>query len=215
MALTKTRTPEQKEGIRNTVILLVGFMSLMLGLLMYTALKPRGLSHDEYYKLGYFGYEPARAISEFKLINHRGEAVGLDELRGNWSLIFFGFTYCPDICPTTLGVLNRAVSKMKKKPQVIMVSVDPERDTPALLAQYVPNFNSDFVGYTGDFDDVVGLSTQLNAAFAKVPGREVGTYTVDHTASIAVINTKGQYQGFIKSPHQASNITQVLDSLML
>ena len=214
MALTETQTSEQKDGIRNTLIMLVGFMSLMLGLLLYTALKPRGLSENEYYQLGYFGYEPARSISEFKLLSHKGEAVGLDELRGNWSLIFFGFTYCPDICPTTLGVLNRAVSKMKKKPQVIMVSVDPDRDTPELLAQYVPNFNSDFVAYTGDFDELVRLSMQLNAAFAKVPGKEPGTYTVDHTASIAVINPKGQYQGFIKFPHQAGNITQILDSLM-
>ncbi|MFT7685995.1 MAG: protein SCO1/2 [Candidatus Azotimanducaceae bacterium] len=216
MALTETQTqtPEQKDGIRNTLIMLVGFMSLMLGLLLYTAFKPRGLSESEYYKLGYFGYEPARAISEFKLINHKNEEVGLEELTGNWSLIFFGFTYCPDICPTTMGVLNRAVSKMKKKPQVIMVSVDPDRDTPLLLAQYVPNFNSDFVGYTGEFDELVRLSTQLNAAFAKVPGKEPGSYTVDHTASIAVINPRGEYQGFIKSPHLAGNITQIFDSLM-
>jgi len=213
--LTDTKTPEQKEGIRNTLIMIVGFMSLMLGLLLYTALVPRGLSKSEYYQLGYFGYEPARSISEFKLLNHDGKQVGLEELKGKWSLIFFGFTYCPDICPTTLGVLNRALNKMKKKPQVIMVSVDPDRDTPELLAQYVPNFNSDFVGYSGEFDELVRLSTQLNAAFAKVPGKEPGSYTVDHTASIAVINPKGQYQGFIKSPHQANNITQILDSLML
>jgi len=187
----------------------------MLGLFVSSALKPKGLSDDEYYKLGYFGYQPARTIEEFKLTNHYGEEVGLDDLKGNWSLLFFGFTYCPDICPTTMGVLNRAVIKMKKQPQVIMVSVDPERDTPEMLAQYVPNFNSDFVGYTGEFDELVSLATRLNSAFAKVPGKEAGTYTVDHTASIAVINPNGKFQGMIKSPPQAVNITRILDSLMM
>lgn len=211
----ETRTPEQKAGIRNTLISLLGIMALMLGLFVSSALKPRGLSHDEYYKLGYFGYEPARVIKAFELTNHFGESVGLDDLKGNWSLLFFGFTYCPDVCPTTMAVLNRAVNKMKKKPQVIMVSVDPERDTPELLAQYVPSFNQDFIGYTGEFDELVGLATQLNAAFAKVPGKKAGTYTMDHSASIAVINPNGRFQGFIKSPPQAINITQILDSLMM
>lgn len=187
----------------------------MLGLFVSLALKPRGLSHEEYYELGYFGYEPARAIEEFKLTNHYGDEVGLDDLKGKWSLLFFGFTTCPDICPTTMGVLNRAVNKMKKKPQVIMVSVDSDRDTPELLAQYVPKFNSDFIGYTGEFDELVSLATQLNAAFAKVPGKEVGTYTMDHTASIVVINPNGRFQGFIKSPPQAVNITRIVDSLMM
>jgi len=211
----KTRTPEQQAGIRNTLIALFGIMALMLGLFVSSALKPRALSHDEYYKLGYFGYEPSRSIKEFKLTNHFGEEVGLDDLKGNWSLLFFGFTYCPDICPTTMGVLNRAVNNMKKKPQVIMVSVDYDRDTPELLAQYVPNFNPDFVGYTGEFDELVSFATQLNAAFAKVPGREPGTYTMDHSASIVVINPNGRFQGFIKSPPQAVNITRILDSLMM
>ena len=208
------RTAEQQAGIRNTLIMLLGIVALMLGLFVSSALKPRGLSTNEYYELGYFGYEAARSIQEFKLVDHHGDEVGLKDIQGQWSLVFFGFTYCPDICPTTMGVLNRALSKMKKQPQVVMISVDPDRDTPALLAEYVPSFNADFVGYTGDFDELVKLATQLNAAFGKVPGKLEGTYTVDHTATIAVINPNGQYQGFIKSPPQASNITQILDSLM-
>lgn len=208
------RTPEQQVGIRNTLILLCGIIALMLGLFVSTVLSPKVLSENELKVLGYFGFADARDIDDFQLLNHQGESVSVAQLKGQWSLVFFGFSYCPDICPTTMAVLNRAVEKMTIKPQVIMVSVDPERDTPAVLEKYVPVFNPDFVGYTGEFEQIVALATRLNVAFGKVPGKEPGTYTVDHSASIVVINPNGQYQGFIKSPHQANNIRQIMDTLM-
>jgi len=208
-------SPSQRQGVRNTLVWIFGFIALFMGLFIANLLTSKGLSEEQLSAAGYFGFEQPRPISEFNLINHRGESVTRANIEGNWSLIFFGFTFCPDVCPTTLGVLNRAVGKMKQQPQVIMVSVDPERDTPELLNNYIPSFNKDFVGYTGDFDETVKLATQLNSAFGKVPGREPGTYTVDHTASIIVINPDGLYAGFIKAPHQALSITKVLDSLMI
>lgn len=206
---------KQQQGVRNTLVWILGFIALFLGLFINNLLTPKGLSEEQLSAAGYFGFKQPRPISEFNLTNHKGEPVSHMNIEGQWSLIFFGFTFCPDVCPTTLGVLNRAVSKMKQQPQVIMVSVDPERDTPEQLNNYIPSFNKDFVGYTGEFDETVKLATQLNAAFGKVPGREPGTYTVDHTASIIVIDPEGRYAGFIKAPHQAISITQILDSLML
>lgn len=209
------RTQEQSDGVRNTLIWTLGLIGLILGLFLYTFLSPKALSQDALRGLGYFGFPQPRAIKEFVLVNQDGRVVGVDDLKGDWHLIFFGFTFCPDICPTTMGVLNRAVTAMEKPPKVIMVSVDPERDTPEALARYVPAFNKDFTGYTGEFEDIVGFATNLNAAFGKVPGKEPGTYTVDHSASIAVIDPEGRYVGFLKSPHQAPNIQQVMTSLML
>ena len=209
------KTPAQRAGIRNTLVWLLGFIALLLGLFLFNFLGERGLSTADLKKLGYFGFVEVRELADFQLLNHRGEAVGLEHLRGTWSLIFFGFTLCPDFCPTTLGVLNRVMDNVKKKPQVVMVSVDPERDTPERLGQYILSFNDGFVGYTGEFDQVASLATQLNIAFGKVPGSQPGTYTVDHSVSIVVVNPDGKYAGFIKAPHQAVNITQIIDSLML
>ena len=208
------RTPKQIQGIRNTLIWTFGFIGLMLGLFVYTLLGPKTLSAEALKGLGYYGFPEAREIKPFKLVDHQGNQVDVSSLKGNWQLMFFGFTFCPDICPTTMAVLNRAVSKMEKAPQVIMVSVDPERDTVKALARYVPSFNPNFVGYTGTFDNIVGLATNLNIAFGKVPGKEPGSYTMDHAASIVVIDPEGRYAGFIKSPHQAANISQIMTTLM-
>jgi protein SCO1/2 len=209
------KTPEQVSGIRNTLIFTVGLIALILGLFLYTFLSPKSLSEDALRNLGYYGFPQAREIKPFNLTDHRGNPVSEQDLKGEWQLMFFGFTFCPDICPTTMGVLNRAIAELPTKPQVVMVTVDPERDTPEALARYVPSFNPEFVGYTGTFDDIVGLATNVNIAFGKVPGKEPGTYTMDHAASIVVVDPEGRYAGFIKAPHQATNISQIMASLML
>ncbi len=209
------KTPEQVAGIRNTLIVTLGLIGMILGLFFYSFTAPRTLSEEALRGLGYYGFPTAREIKPFTLVNHRGEPVSADSLKGQWQLMFFGFTYCPDICPTTMGVLNRALADLSDKPQVIMVSVDPERDTPEVLARYVPSFNPEFVGYTGTFEDIVGLATNVNIAFGKVPGKEPGTYTMDHAASIVVVDPEGRYAGFIKAPHQSTDIAQIMSSLML
>ena len=208
------KTPQQIQGIRNTLIWTLGFIGLILGLFMYTFLSPKVLSDEALRELGYYGFPQARVIKPFNLIDQNGNSVSVASLQGQWQLMFFGFTFCPDICPTTMGVLNRAVNEMETPPQVIMVSVDPERDTPKALSRYVPAFNPAFIGYTGEFDEIVGLATNLNIAFGKVPGKEPGTYTVDHAGSIVVVDPQGRYAGFIKSPHQAQHISQIMSTLM-
>ncbi len=209
------KTPEQVAGIRNTLIVTLGLIGMILGLFFYSFTAPRTLSDEALKGMGYYGFPQAREIKPFSLTDHTGETVTAENLKGQWQLMFFGFTYCPDICPTTMGVLNRAIADLPTKPQVIMVSVDPERDTPEVLARYVPSFNPEFVGYTGTFDDIVGLATNVNIAFGKVPGKEPGTYTMDHAASIVVVDPEGRYAGFIKAPHQATEISQIMSSLMM
>ena len=201
------------KNVRNTLIWISGFIALILGLFLYSFLAPKQLSEMQYQELGYFGFTKGREIRPFQLTDQNSESVGLSALKGQWSLLFFGFTYCPDICPTTLGVLNQAMKKVEKRPRVILVSVDPERDTPELLKQYLVGFNPLFQGYTGEFDQIVGLATNVNVAFGKVPGPAPGTYLVDHSASMVVVSPQGEYVGFIKAPHQAEKIATIVNSL--
>jgi protein SCO1/2 len=204
---------EKDKGIRNTLLSIAGFISLILGLLMAAYMSPKQLSADEFRELGFYQFDTPRVIQDFDLVNDAGEKVTLESLKNQWSLLFFGFTYCPDVCPTTLSVLNEVVNNLENPPQVIMVSVDPERDTPEVLAKYVPRFNPEFTGYTGDFDEIVSLATEVNVAFGKVPGPTAGSYQVEHSASIVVINPGGHYAGFIKAPHNAQNIQKIVSNL--
>jgi protein SCO1 len=202
-------------GVRNTLFGIIAFISVMLGLLLASVIIPRPMSAEEAAKLGYYRFDEPRLISGFVMSDHLGRRADLSNLKGGWSLLFFGFTTCPDVCPTTLSVLNEAISAFDDPPTVVMVSVDPDRDTPERLAQYVPAFNPEFIGYTGTFEETVKLATQLNIAFGKVPGLVPGSYLIDHSASLVLIDPDGRYAGFIKAPHNASKIQRVIRGLSL
>jgi protein SCO1/2 len=202
-------------GVRNTLLGIAAFTSVFLGLLLASFLNPRPMNDEDAAKLGYYRFDEPRPISEFFMIDHLGQRASLSNLKGRWSLLFFGFTTCPDVCPTTLSVLNDAISPLKDPPAVVMVSVDPDRDTPERLARYVSAFNPTFIGYTGTFDETVKLAEQLNIAFGKVPGDVPGSYLVDHSASLVLIDPNGRYAGFIKAPHNASKIQRVLKGLSI
>tara|TARA_Y100001935_G_C16867775_1_gene296338 strand:- start:174 stop:458 length:285 start_codon:yes stop_codon:yes gene_type:complete len=94
-----------------------------------------------------------------------------------------------------------------------MVTVDPERDSLDTLRGYLGSFNQEFIGYRGEFEETVKLAQQLNIAFGKIPGSQPGTYTMDHNASLALVDPNGNYVGFIKSPKSASNIQTIVNSL--
>lgn len=202
------------KGVRNTLISLAGFIAVILGLFIYSMTASHKLTTEQYKKLGYFPFPKGRNIESFSLVNQDGKRVGESTLLGHWTLMYFGYTTCPDVCPTTLATIARGIKDLKKKPAVIMVTVDPDRDTPAKLKQYLAAFNPDFIGYTGTFDNIVALAQQVNVAFGKVPGTEKGSYLVDHSANIVVINPAGQYAGFIRPAPKAKNINTILSSLM-
>lgn len=201
------------KGIRNTLFGITAFMAVMLGLLMANVLLPKPMTPDEAKELGFYRFDTPRQIDDFIMTDNAGNPVGLAALKGNWSLVFFGFTTCPDVCPTTLSVLADAMDGIELPPQVIMVSVDPDRDTPEKLNQYVPAFSPSFRGFSGTFDETVAFAQQVNVAFGKVPGELPGTYLVDHTASLVLIDPEGRYAGFIKAPHNAQKIQRIVAGL--
>jgi protein SCO1/2 len=211
-------TIADKSAITRTLLGIAGFIALILGLFVASMLAPKTLSRDAYLTLGYYPLGETREISDFQLTDHTGQAFTRDSLTGQWSLLFFGFTWCPDVCPTTLAKLNKVIRQLEPEVlnnlQVVLVTVDPERDTPEILRPYLETFNSGFKGVTGDFDQIVALATRLNIAFGKVPGDEPGTYTVDHSASIVVINPQARYHGFLKPPHSTENMLEVFRALV-
>lgn len=149
-----------------------------------------------------------RPITDFELVDHQEQPFTLARLRDQWSFVFFGYTHCPDVCPTAMLDLKRTVAAVAdsgpevKLPQVVFVSVDPERDTPAQLARFVPYFNPDFIGVTGSQDQLDQLSGQLSSLAMKVPNPDnPDNYLVDHTASILLLNPDGRLEAIFTPPH--------------
>lgn len=132
---------------------------------------------------------------DFTLTTEGGRKVSLRDFRGKIVLLYFGYTFCPDVCPTTMRELARAMKilgpKKAKRVQVIMISVDPERDTPDHVAEYARTFNPDFIGLTGTLDEITQVATMYGIYFKKHEGTAATGYLVDHTATVTVINQKG------------------------
>ncbi len=159
---------------------------------------------------------PTQAAN-FTLTSQSGEPVSLNDLRGKPVLLYFGYTFCPDVCPTTLSTLNKALEIMGKKAddvQVVMVSVDPERDTPQVLATYLSNFNPSFIGLTGTHDQVASAATGLGVFFEKHEGSAATGYLVDHTASVMVLDREGRLRLVLPFETPAEDIASDLTRLL-
>lgn len=152
-------------------------------------------------------FNVARDVKEFELVQGNGNAFKQKELRGHWTLMFFGFTHCAQICPATLEMLTRAYKELKPlypNLQVVLVSVDPERDTPTFMLNYTKKYHTDFIGATGTIQAVRKLQSQLGV-FAEKETTDSSHYQVQHTSSILLFNPKGQWTGSIRyglSPQQ-------------
>jgi len=155
---------------------------------------------------------PARDLPEFTLIDHHGQTLTKASFVGHWSYLYFGYTHCPDVCPTTLTALAAMDKLMAGKvsdadrPDVIFVSVDPARDTPATLARYVPYFDPRFVGATGTPARLESLTKPLGIDFAAQPGETAGDYLVNHSSSLLLINPRAQLQAVSSPPHRAATL---------
>jgi protein SCO1/2 len=161
-------------------------------------------------------YPKAKLLPNFNLIDHNAKSFTHQQLKGKWSVVFFGFTYCPDVCPTTMAALSQIANKLPpeimKQLQFVFVSVDPERDTPERLAQYIPFYHADFIALTGDDKQLQEFSLSLGAVYMKVPTDE--SYTMSHSSRLFIIDPKGQRYGiFSKSDSGAINIVSITQDL--
>lgn len=212
--------------IRITIALCLGFITVVVGLFVYSVVRTPVLTAEQLRDMGVFILPRPREITQFRLTAHSGSAFDIESLRGRWSFLFFGFTNCPDVCPTSLAVMAQAERQLAAiEPasaaafQGVLVSVDPERDDAQRLATYVGAFSESFLGVTGELRDVAEFAEQLNVAFAKVPvfkaagGVDGSRYQVEHTANVVIVNPAGHYHGFIKYPQQADTIVTTFESL--
>ena len=149
-----------------------------------------------------------RALPPLALTDQDGHPVGPDYFNNRWTLVFFGFTNCPDICPTTLATLAQLTQKLsdlpaEQRPGVLLVSVDPERDDAARLKAYVKFFDPSFVGATGDPQAVAAAAAAFGVPYAKVtlPG---GGYTMDHGSGVFVVGPSGGIVAYLSGPHDAT-----------
>ncbi|HEY6130488.1 MAG TPA: SCO family protein [Halioglobus sp.] len=193
----------QARSIKLTVACLLAVIALVIGGFIHRISLPRVMTVPEMKANGLYLLETPRNIGAFELVDHHGEPFNRARLENRWSLVFFGFSYCPDVCPTTMAFLNKFVASLEgteaQDIQVVMVSVDPARDTVPQLAAYVPYFNPDFIGVTGDFLTIHRFATALNTPFRKVTG-DGDYYQVDHGSNVVLINPRGDYHGFFRAP---------------
>jgi protein SCO1/2 len=144
------------------------------------------------------GYEipSAEPLGGFTLTAHTGERVHLQDFRDQVVLVYFGYTFCPDICPATLAELSRAVEKLNPKDreqvQVLMITVDPDRDSPEVLAEYLAHFDSSFLGLTGTLEQLAAAAESFGIFYQKREGTAATGYLIDHTATVAAVD-KGGY----------------------
>jgi protein SCO1/2 len=156
----------------------------------------------------------SKALTAFALEDHHREAFTLDRVTGRWTLLFFGYTHCPDVCPVTLSVLKNAIARMAEAdadaelPQVVFVSVDPERDTLEHLASYVSHFNPGFLGVTGSDEKLAVLTRQLGILYLRTEPNADGDYLVDHTAAVFLIDPRGHLVALFQAPHAVERIAR-------
>lgn len=151
-----------------------------------------------------------REIQPFKLIDHNNVVFDNNALKQHWSFLFFGYTHCPDVCPTTLSVLNSVAQQLQDLDEdirFIFVSVDPERDTPEQLARFVTYFNGDFIGVTGTPEGIEQLTKPLGILHMRVAAAEgASAYLVDHTASVLLFDPDGRYHAVFGAPLSADAV---------
>ncbi len=161
-----------------------------------------------------------KSFSGFTLIDKNQNKITNESFNNKWTLLFFGYTNCPDVCPTTLSELQKAFkiinqNSLKQIPNVLFVSVDSERDTPASLKEYIGFFNSKFNAATADKANILSLASQIGVAY-RIDDHKKGelNYEVDHTAAIFLVNPNAKLFGIFRSPHDARNIASDLISLI-
>ncbi len=154
---------------------------------------------------------------QFSLTDHHGKPRTLADFQGKVVVIFFGFTQCPDVCPTTMSEMAEVMKQLGPKAdrvQVLFVTIDPERDTATLLSNYVPAFDPRFLGLYGDAQSTAAVAKEFKVFYQKVPGKTPGAYTMDHTAGSYVFDPKGRLRLFVKHGQGPAPIAADIDRLL-
>ena len=178
---------------------LIAFIALVIGVVVSLNIAPPRGDKTQHVSL----YPQFRALPDFQLVDHNNKAFTPQNLMGHWSLVFVGYTYCPDICPTTLAELKGIYPELQKIPsefpiQVVLVSVDPKRDTAKRLNEYINFFHPDFIGVSADHPELFPLVRAMGMMYSMSESTDNPNYLVDHSSSVVVVNPKAQVVGRFK-----------------
>jgi protein SCO1 len=197
---------------RKTSVLaaLIAIVAVIAGMLLSRALIDRAEDSQTVVLTSGTLLDPPRPLPDFSLIDHQNRTFKKEGLKARWSFLFFGFTNCPDVCPTTLRMLSQVEQSLSdlpvgERPSVLLVSVDPKRDTPEQLASYIKFFNPSFVGLTGSQQSLEDFTRQLGVPVAITP-TDNGSYTVDHSGAIFLVDPQGALRALFSPPHSPSAI---------
>lgn len=221
-SLSGTATLRQTQGSARfnviMVILVMGVFPLLLGYGLALLLNEHSPSRENSPDLFSNSLDAktqvlsqARLLPEFALTDQHNQAITLMSFNRKWTFLFFGYTYCPDVCPQALTVLHQVYNNLETandldNTQVMFISIDPPRDTVAQLANYVSHFNKAFLGVTGDATQLATLAHSLGVAYMRVPSSSKGdNYLIDYSASILLVDPLGRLRASFLPPH-VSNI---------
>lgn len=204
---------------QKTVFVLVAVVALVLGLTVHKVLNGKGNGTDKVAQLdaGIVLLPQSRSLPALTLTNQDGQALALDQLKGQWSLLFFGYTFCPDICPTTLAQLRQLKGTLPADVQghmrMVLVTVDPNRDTPEQLKKYLAYFDPAFQGLTGAPADIQTLASAVSIPYIPADTSKEN-YTVDHSGNLVIIGPDGTQRGFIRAPLNNTKLAEQLPPLL-
>ena len=203
-----------KRNFTWTIVSCLTVMLIALSLYVNKMTTKVYLSNEQLKDLGLYLIEPARDLGSFNLIDSNEKEFLPQDFEGKWNVLFFGFTFCPDICPITMRMLSRIEKDIEEqeldKIRIFLVTVDPVRDNPNQLKIYLKNFSENFTGLTGGLDQIYNFATRVNAPFTPINNSKDPYYTVDHTGSIVLIDPNGNYAGFFRAPHNQDKIKKGL-----
>lgn len=206
---------------RTTAIVLVAALAAALGLWAsqqyFGSVRHSALPQTTAVRL----IEPRRTLPAFSLRQSDGTQLIPGELKGHWTLVFLGFTHCPDVCPTTLAQMSVAQKAWESipeatRPRVLFVSVDPERDSPDKIGEYAHGFHKDTLAATAEIPALENFAKSLSMVFAKVPapdGAPADQYTLDHSASMVVLDPQGRMAGLLRPPFDPNVIARDMAAL--
>ena len=211
-----------QKNIKLNITLIVIFIAVVMTLFVNNLTTPRALSKQELLVNGLFLFQEPKDISDFTFESGKSEVFTKDNLLGKWSLIYFGFSRCPDECPVAMYEISKLVNVLREKEfyledkQWILITIDPERDTPEIIDSYAKGFDPDFVGLSAKRPMLLNLATQL-AVNNKMPpmDQKMGNHEHldDHVNNIILINPEGKFVGFFRPPFDISRLSLTYQSI--
>lgn len=204
--------------VQRTVVVLTALIALVLGLTVNKVLNGKGEGDSvALLDAGIVLLPQSRTLPEVKLIGTDGAPFALEQLNGQWSLMFFGYTFCPDICPTTLAQLRELKNKLpavaRDNLQLVFVSIDPQRDTPEQIRQYLGFYQAGFIGVTGELAEIQTLANGVSIPFIPADTSQEN-YTVGHSGNLVLLGPDGRQRGFIRAPWNNQKLLEQLPGVL-